>query len=390
MARTPLPPLSLGGLTPAAFMASHWQQKPLLVRQALPGFTGFLTPSELARLAGRDDVVARSVTDGGDKLALGKRFRLKHGPFKQLKVEDTPPRYTLLVQNIERIVDDGWPLLQQFSFIPRARIDDLMVSWAKTGASVGPHVDLYDVFLLQGIGRRRWSIDDGKNVTVTDGDLRLLQNFTPTEDWVLEPGDMLYLPPGVGHHGVAVDDDCMTWSIGFSMPSQDQLVENFLAFLGMEAAHEGMVKDPGRPAVDVDATAVVDDAFVDVAAAALRDVAWDKERVATFLGRLLTGRTDVEHKAPKGALTRGAFVTQVTTGKGRLALARTSRMLLRARRVFLNGELHTCSTAAAPLFHAFARDRSVALPLRGPSGDVDDADVSFLFAAYARGELVLL
>ena len=375
----------LGSLSPEQFLAEHWQKKPLLVRQALPGFRGFLTPADLLKLAADPDVAARVVTDTGDKGA--RRFRLDEGPFHNRDVARVPrERWTLLVQGIEQHFDAGWDLLRRFSFIPNARIDDLMVSWARPGGSVGPHFDLYDVFLLQGSGRRRWQVStDGDLACFDDADTRVLQRFTPTAEWVLEPGDMLYLPPNVGHFGVAVPadgDECMTWSIGFSAPTNEQLAHNFLAFIGQEVRGEGMYQDPDlalqeRPADLVDAT-------IARVERALEELRWDRERVATFTGRLLTGPKDSAFfTSPKKPLDVAAFQKRLTQG-GKLALSRCSRMLFRGDRVFINGEVHVVVGTLRTALQTLADERVVALPL-----GVDDDGVTLLHELYVAGFFVL-
>ena len=376
----------LGALSPAQFLSEHWQKKPLLVRQAIPGFRGFLQPADLARLASRDDVAARVVTDTGQQGA--RRFRLDEGPFERFDIARVPAeRWTLLVQGIEQHVAAGWELLRRFSFVPHARVDDLMVSWARPGGSVGPHFDLYDVFLLQGSGRRRWQVStDGDLECDDDADVRVLRRFKPSAEWLLEPGDMLYLPPNVGHFGVAErapdGEECMTWSIGFSAPTNEQLAHNFLAYLGQEVRGEGMYEDPdltlqARPADVVDAT-------VARVERALEELRWDRERVATFTGRLLTGPKDSASFAePKKPLDVDAFARRLK-GNGRLSLAGSSRMLFRGERVFLNGEEHRVQGALLVALQTLADERQTALPV-----DVDDAGVALLHGCYLRGFIVL-
>lgn len=370
----------LGGRTPAQFLAQHWQKKPLLVRQAIPKFTGFLTPQDLCRLAGRDDAGARVVRDTGHKDPT-RRFRLEQGPFHLDANKIPAERWTVLVQHIEDHHDAGWPLLLRFAdVVPLSRIGDLMVSWAKAGGSVGAHVDAYDVFLLQGSGRRRWQIDDGHNRDLYDGDLQTLKNFRPVEEWILEPGDMLYLPPHIGHHGVALDDNCMTWSIGFTAPSHDQLVHNWLAF--QEQQHETIVghyEDPDLTRQD-DAGAVAD-ATVARVKSALATVAVTDDAVATFVGRLLTGRPDVEFAAPKKKLSKEAFAQRLAQ-KGKLALSRKSRLLFRGNKAFINGEEHALPPSSQPALRVLANTRQLTLPVQG----ADDV----LYAFYAAGFVVLL
>jgi 50S ribosomal protein L16 3-hydroxylase len=191
----------LGGRTPAAFLARYWQKEPLLLRQAVPAFTGVLDRDALFALARRDDVESRLVQ------RMRGRYTLHHGPFRRAALERLPARdWTLLVQGVDRHVDAADAMLRRFAFIPFARLDDVMVSYAAPGGGVGPHFDSYDVFLLQAAGRRRWRYGRQADLTVRRGaPLALLRRFTPEHDATLEPGDMLYVPPGVAHEGASAE-----------------------------------------------------------------------------------------------------------------------------------------------------------------------------------------
>lgn len=205
----------LGGLTPDDFLKTYWQKKPLLIRQAFPDFKDLLSPDELAGLAMEPDCKARLVFEKGRK-----PWRVLHGPFEEQVLTGLPKtHWSLLVSRLNDYLDSGAALLELFNFIPRWRIDDLMVSFAPPHGTVGPHVDSYDVFLIQGMGRRSWQINTHPDLTMIQGvDLKVLQNFKPRQEWILETGDMLYLPPGVAHYGRALED-CLTYSVGFRAPS---------------------------------------------------------------------------------------------------------------------------------------------------------------------------
>jgi 50S ribosomal protein L16 3-hydroxylase len=187
------------------FMRRHWQREPLLVRGAFEAFEDPLSPREVLAMAERDDVQSRLVR------RRGARWTLEHGPFSRAKLKQLPRRdWTLLVQDTNHHSRRAERLLARFDFIAHARVDDLMVSYAVPGGSVGPHVDSYDVFLLQGHGRRRWQISRNPDMALVPGlDLRILARFEPEAEWTLEPGDMLYLPPNVSHYGVA-ETECLT------------------------------------------------------------------------------------------------------------------------------------------------------------------------------------
>lgn len=221
------PSTLLGGLSPEQFLQEYWQKKPLLVRGALPGFTSPLAPEELAGLACEEDVESRLIMERGGEYP----WQLRHGPFDEEDFAALPEtHWTLLVQEVDRLVPEVAQILDYFRFIPSWRIDDVMISYAPEGGGVGAHIDNYDVFLLQGKGHRRWQIGAEpvvEETLVPDLDVRILADFTPAEEWVLGPGDMLYLPPRFAHAGVAMDD-CMTYSIGFRAPSYEDLFSGFL------------------------------------------------------------------------------------------------------------------------------------------------------------------
>ena len=208
------------------FIANFWQQKPCLIRNAIPGFTTLVSPEELAGLACEEDVHSRLVMETGGQ----PPWTLRYGPFDEQDFLDLPEsNYSLLVSECEKWLPELTDLLDQFRFLPDWRIDDLMISYAPAGGSVGPHVDQYDVFLLQAMGTRRWQFGDTPvqdEALIADLDLAILQDFRPDQEVVLNPGDMLYLPPGFAHHGVALQA-CMTYSIGFRAPSAASVLESF-------------------------------------------------------------------------------------------------------------------------------------------------------------------
>ena len=242
MRRFPL----LGGLSPAQFLRRHWQKKPLLIHGAFPGFADPLSPEQLAGLACEEDVESRLVLEHGK----GRPWRVMAGPQSPARLRRLPAtHWTLLVQGVDRLLPEVAALALCFRFVPDWRIDDVMVSFAPRFGSVGPHVDSYDVFLLQGRGRRRWAIDTRAAPELRPGlDLRILRRFRPEATWVLEPGDMLYLPPGVAHHGVALED-CLTYSIGFRAPSGRELLGAALRRGLAQGDDSHLYRDPDlRPA----------------------------------------------------------------------------------------------------------------------------------------------
>jgi len=210
-------------LSAERFLSDYWQQRPLLLRQALPTFVSPISPDELGGLHSRLILRQRSET-----AESADRWHLRQGPFSEEDLTSLPTQdWTLLVSDIEKHLEGFNAYLEPFRFLPDWRIDDLMISYAPAGASAGAHVDEYDVFLLQAAGQRQWQISTDTAAScalLPDQDLKILQEFNATDQWTLDPGDILYLPPGVPHHGIALDNDCMTWSIGFRAPMQQQLL----------------------------------------------------------------------------------------------------------------------------------------------------------------------
>ena len=229
-------------LSPRKFLADYWQKKPLLIRQALPGFIPELDADDIAGLACDELAESRLVTGSFPE----HDWQLRYGPFKEEDFVEFPEtNWTLLVQDVEKHYPPLQGLMQEFSFLPRWRIDDLMVSVAGPGGSVGPHVDQYDVFLLQAQGNRRWQIAEAfDDKLLPDSELNVLQRFQAEQEWVLEPGDLLYLPPGVAHHGVALDS-CMTWSIGMRAPSAADFFQTFGEWLADKQDEGERYRDPG-------------------------------------------------------------------------------------------------------------------------------------------------
>jgi 50S ribosomal protein L16 3-hydroxylase len=239
------PDTLLGSLSPEDFLRDYWQRQPLLIRQALPGFVNPIDADELAGLACAEGVRSRLVLGHPER----RDWQVEYGPFEPARFEDLPAAaWTLLVSDVEHYWPEGPEWLRRFDFIPRWRRDDLMISYAVRDGSVGPHIDAYDVFLFQAQGRRRWQIQQPppqSPICLPALPLAILRSFTATSEWVLEPGDMLYLPPGIPHLGMALDDGCMTWSVGFRAPAWRDVVGAFLEER-LDAVGPERVSDPGR------------------------------------------------------------------------------------------------------------------------------------------------
>jgi 50S ribosomal protein L16 3-hydroxylase len=373
----------LGGLSPSAFLRDHWHKRPLLVRQAFPGFQGIIGRDRFLALATRPDATSRLVIRHPGRRR--RQWERHDGPFAGLDAGMLPrSHWTLLVHGVESLVPGGWEILRAFSFLPAARIDDLMVSYAEDGGSVGPHDDLYDVFLLQGPGRRRWQVSrQGDRTLDASAAIKVLASFVPEDEWVLEPGDMLYLPPGVAHHGVA-EGPGFTYSIGFAAPSHAELIASFLGYLGQLLAEN---TDPSARYADPHlrlhgSPLGLHDEMVAQVASVLDTIRWDRSIVSDFLGRFLTRpRSHVSFATPSRPMSVEAFARRLR-GRGRLALALPSRGLVRRARLFFNGQAHPGKPAAMRLFERLVSDRSVALPLT-----VDERTLGLLHGWYAAGYL---
>lgn len=259
-------------MPPSRFLRDYWQKHPLLVRAAFPGFKPPLTPDDLAGLACMDGALARIVAHDAKR----DRWKLHSGPFDDATFANLPPsHWTLLVQDVDKWDADTAALLDPFAFIPSWRIDDVMVSYAVDAGGVGAHVDQYDVFLVQGLGQRRWAIDDRPDPPTdfrADVELKLLQRFSPTHAWTLEPGDMLYLPPGVPHDGVAVGE-CMTFSIGMRAPSTAEMLTDFAHSMAEHLPEQQRYADPDLRTVR--ASGEIDDAAMARVARAMPWLAFD-------------------------------------------------------------------------------------------------------------------
>ena len=247
----------LGTFSTEQFLKHYWQKQPCLIRQAISNFEPLLDGDDLAGLACEQMAESRLVRG----TAKAADWTLEHGPFSEADFATLGDKnWTLLVQDVEKHYAPLQDLMQQFDFIPRWRLDDLMISYAATGGSVGPHVDQYDVFLLQAEGKRRWQIARSfEPALLTDCPLNVLNQFEPEQEWVLEPGDMLYLPPNVAHHGIALEPG-MTWSIGSRAPSMADLLQGWGEWLAFSDNQGGRYTDPGLQAAgragEIDRTAL--------------------------------------------------------------------------------------------------------------------------------------
>ncbi|TFY84879.1 cupin domain-containing protein [Pseudomonas kairouanensis] len=274
----------LGGITAREFLRDYWQKKPLLIRQAIPDFESPIDADELAGLALEEEVESRLVIEHGER-----PWELRRGPFAEDAFSTLPEReWTLLVQAVDQFVPEVAELLEQFRFLPSWRIDDVMISFAAPGGSVGPHFDNYDVFLLQAQGKRNWKIGqmcNSESPLLQHADLRILAEFEESAEWVLEPGDMLYLPPRLAHFGIA-EDDCMTYSVGFRAPSAAEVLTHFTDFLSQYLTDEERYTDADAQPVS-DPHQIQSDAL-DRLKSLLAEHMSDERMLLTWFGQFMT------------------------------------------------------------------------------------------------------
>ncbi len=364
----------LGGLTPAQFLREYWHKKPLVIRQALPAFTPPISREALFSLATRDDVESRLITHGDQD------WQLRNGPFPELAATYRGI-WTLLVQGVNLHNEAADAVLRQFRFLPDARLDDLMISYATDGGGVGPHFDSYDVFLLQAHGQRHWRISAQQDLRLKDGmPLKILENFMPEQEFVLDPGDMLYLPPHYAHDGVAVGE-CMTYSIGFRAPSFQELGETFLQFMADSIDLPGRYADPDL--APTTRPAEISGAMLDSITNELNKVQFTKEDMTIFLGEYLSEpKPNVFFEPPEQPLTFARFTARAK--KRGVQLARKTRMLYRHKHVFINGESFAAERADRDSLVELANERSLAgMAVCNASPDVTEA----LYDWYQEGWL---
>ena len=340
--RRHLAPLkALGGISVRRFLSHYWQQQPLLARQAFAHGSEFapLSNKEILQLATYEEAESRVI------VSQGRTWSLEHGPFARKDFDALrkaaqagPAKWTVLVQDTQHFSHEAHDLLQHFAFLPYSRIDDLMVSYASKGGGVGPHFDSYDVFLLQGSGRRRWQISAQRDQTLLPGmPLKILKHFKAEQEWVLDEGDMLYLPPGFAHNGIAESDDCVTWSIGFRAPTYQELLDAYLDDLRDTLTVGGRYADRQRSAVTQPAR--IDSTLRNDWSESLRSSIGGALRPASlahFVGRYLTQpKSHVEFAPPERRTSAAVFCRRALQHGIRLDLR--SRMMFDATQFYLNG-----------------------------------------------------
>lgn len=340
----------LGGLSPRQFMQRYWQKKPLLIRQAMAAYVPPLDRAALFALAQQEHVESRLVIGGVGP--AGDGWKMRHGPFARRALPPLKqPRWTLLVQGVDLHADPVHALLSRFRFVPDARLDDVMVSYASHGGGVGPHFDSYDVFLLQVQGRRRWRIGRQRDLSLQPGvPLKILARFEPEQEFELEPGDMLYLPPRYAHDGVAVGE-CMTYSVGFKAPSAGDLAAELLQRLAQDADEqagaERRYRDAGQGAVQT--PGAIPRALSGFARSALLRAMRDPVALDRNLGEHLT--------EPKPRVWFEEAHDRLVAGPVRLD--RRTRMMYDDRHIFINGESYRAGGGDARLMRLLADRRAL-------------------------------
>lgn len=378
--------MKLAHFDPAHFLATHWQRAPLLIRNPWDDWQSPVEADELAGLACEREVESRLIEQ-----TAGSDWAVEHGPLAETRFASLGANpWTLLVQAVDHHVPQVAALLAQFRFVPNWRVDDVMVSFASDGGGVGPHFDQYDVFLIQGQGRRRWQIGatcDENSPLLPHGDLKLLRDFEATDEWVLEAGDMLYVPPGVSHNGIALGDDCMTLSIGFRAPSRAELIGDWSDHLLEALGEDDRYADPGL-AVQANPGEIDPVALARLRAMVLEALG-DQKRFARWFGAFSSTRKyaeiDWRHEEPldledvRDALAQGlelrrnpasrfAFVHQ---GGDALAL-------------FVDGETFDCGADTAALAEAICAEDVI------PVAAATDAACELLLALCNMGSLAFV
>lgn len=365
----------LNGLTPAQFLHRHWQKKPLLARASLPDFADLLNRKTLIELALLPEAESRLIT------RKGRAWTVRHGPFRRQDFNKLPDRdWTLLVQGVDLLLPRAREMLGRFDFIPYARLDDLMVSYAPPGGGVGPHFDSYDVFLLQGDGRRRWQISSQRDLTLVDGaPLKILREFKPTREWTLDAGDLLYLPPRYAHDGVALSD-CITLSVGFRAPSAQDLCARFLDFMQDNLDAHGLYADPGLKPTRQPAR--IAPQMAKGLLKMLAQARWSRADMLRFIGEdLSTPKPQVVFAPPRRAMSLPVF-NRAARLRG-LQLSAASILLYDDKAFYMNGERCVPPAAAKLLLRRFADRRMLA-----PASAIPAAAADVLYDWYRAGFVV--
>jgi 50S ribosomal protein L16 3-hydroxylase len=377
---TPKLPL---GMTAAQFLRDYWQKRPLLIRHAFADFESPIAAEDLAGLACEENTLSRLIQHDEDR----ERWRVKSGPLSESDFAKTgDANWTLLVQDVDKWDMDVAALLEHFQFLPSWRVDDVMISYAEPGGGVGAHVDQYDVFLLQGLGQRHWAISTDPKAPKdfrSDVELKQLQHFEPTHEWLLEPGDMLYLPPGVPHDGVAFGGPCMTFSIGMRAPSQAELVGDLADYLAEHLSEDQRFADPDL--APVKRPGEIDKAALQRARAAVPLAAGlDEASLIDWFGRFITRYRSAQTPLPPSKPLSDAALIKQLDGGASLLRHPWSRLAWAQHRsqcsLFANGQAYP---ASAPMATRLCAQR--VLP---PPHVLDDGERELVLALVNDGHLI--
>ena len=341
--------IPLGDLSTEHFLGDYWQKQPVLIRQAFADFIPELDENDVAGLACDELAESRLVSGAFPE----HNWTLRYGPFEETDFTQLPDRnWTLLVQDVEKHYPPLQSLLRSFSFLPSWRIDDLMISVAAPGGSVGPHVDRYDVFLLQATGHKKWQIARSFNpALLPDCDLNVLQSFEPEREFLLGPGDLLYLPPGVAHHGIAVDQG-MTWSIGMRAPSSADLLQALGEWLAANQDEGERFRDAGLTATPLDGE--VDTTALNSFRELVEKAAGDEPGFQEFIGSFLSRYRLAHEPAPAEQQYNPASLNEAIAEGAQLGHNPWTRLLwLKSEagaRLFATGDQYDCSEILAQKF----------------------------------------
>ncbi|MCA9473241.1 MAG: cupin domain-containing protein [Nitrospirales bacterium] len=352
-----MPSLPLGEISLETFLKEYWQKKPLLIRNALPNLELPVSADELAGLACEEFVESRLVIQDG----VSERWELAHGPFTEETFRELPEaHWTLLVQAVDHWVPAAAQFLARFHFIPSWRIDDLMISYASDGGGVGPHYDNYDVFLVQASGRRRWEIGgrfDANSPRRPDTPVLILTDWEPECSWIVGPGDMLYVPPCIGHHGVAVGNDCMTCSVGFRAPSHGEILRGFADYVADALSEEKRYSDPGL--VPQACPGSLTPEALEAVHRIVTDYAKDKTLLAEWFGRFITAPKYPEEEPTTPIYRIEGLQAHISTG-GRLVRNEGSRFAFQEQggelRLFVDGHCYPCPKSQSELVQALCAE----------------------------------
>lgn len=379
--------MKLSHFDPADFLEKSWQQRPVLVRNPWNDWVNPADENEIAGLACEQEVESRLI----ESTASG--LQLIHGPMQPDRLQTLGPRpWTLLVQAVDQFIPEVAALLESFRFIPDWRIDDVMVSLANDGGGVGPHFDQYDVFLIQGAGRRKWQIGqmcDGNSALLPHDDLLLLADFEVAEEWVLEPGDMLYVPPGIAHNGVAASDNCMTYSVGFRAPATSEMLAHYVDDVLLGLTDDPRYADPDLAAQD-NPGEILPEALQRMQAMVL-DQLRDPQAFARWAGEFITTSKypDIDWQ-PAEPLTPSTLESELALGQALHCNPATRFAFTRMDHgevcLFVNGASYPCGPAASDMAERLCRDRQVDLSAEETA---DPAIMNLLVELYNAGALEL-